>query len=85
MGATDPVRSMDVRVRVGLNLQNARSQRGLSQEELAHLASVHQTYLSGVERGKRNPTIEVLDRIAAVLGIDIEQLVRRREPGNPGQ
>lgn len=76
---------MDVRVRVGLNLQNARRQRGLSQEELAHLASVHQTYLSGVERGKRNPTIEVLDRIAAVLGIDIEQLVRRREPGNPGQ
>lgn len=74
---------MDVRVRVGLNLQNARRQRGLSQEELAHLASVHQTYLSGVERGKRNPTIEVLNRIASVLGIDIEHLVRRREPGDP--
>ncbi|WP_163071563.1 helix-turn-helix domain-containing protein, partial [Acinetobacter baumannii] len=37
---------MDVRVRVGLNLQNARRERGLSQEELAHLAQVHQTYLS---------------------------------------
>lgn len=76
---------MDVRVRVGLNLQNARRQRGLSQEELAHLASVHQTYLSGVERGKRNPTIEVLDRLASVLGIDIERLVRRRDPGDPGK
>lgn len=74
---------MDVRVRVGLNLQNARRQRGLSQEELAHLASVHQTYLSGVERGKRNPTIVVLARIASVLGVDIEQLVRCREPAKP--
>ncbi|PIU06540.1 MULTISPECIES: helix-turn-helix transcriptional regulator [Methylobacterium] len=70
---------MDVRVRVGLNLQNARRERGLSQEELAHLAQVHQTYLSGVERGKRNPTIAVLDRIALVLGTDIDQLVRRRQ------
>lgn len=69
---------MDVRVRVGLNLQNARRERGLSQEELAHQAAVHQTYLSGVERGKRNPTIVVLQRIASVLGLDIEQLVRKR-------
>ena len=44
---------MDVRVRVGLNVQNARRARGVSQEELAHLAKMHQTYLSGVERGKR--------------------------------
>jgi transcriptional regulator with XRE-family HTH domain len=42
---------MDVRERVGLNLQRLRRQRGLSQEELADLAEIHQTYLSGVERG----------------------------------
>lgn len=52
---------MDVRVRVGLNLRKARRRRGVSQEELAHLAKVHQTYLSGVELGKRNPSIIVLD------------------------
>lgn len=69
---------MDVRVRVGLNLQNARRDRGLSQEELAHKAKIHQTYLSGVERGKRNPSILVLQRIAKALGSDIEHLVRRR-------
>ena len=34
---------MDVRARVGLNLQNARRGKGLSQEELAHLAQIHQT------------------------------------------
>jgi hypothetical protein len=49
---------MDVRERVGLNPQGLRREKGLSQEELADLADIHQTYLSGVERGKRNPTIK---------------------------
>jgi transcriptional regulator with XRE-family HTH domain len=69
---------MDVRQRVGLNLQKLRRERGLSQEELADRANIHQTYLSGVERGKRNPTITVLQRIAEALGADIEDLVKRR-------
>ena len=69
---------MDVRARVGLNLQRLRREKGLSQEELADLANIHQTYLSGVERGKRNPTITVLQRIAEALGADVEDIVRRR-------
>lgn len=68
---------MDVRERVGLNLQRLRREKGLSQEELADLASIHQTYLSGVERGKRNPTITVLQRIAGALGADIQDLVQK--------
>jgi Predicted transcriptional regulator with C-terminal CBS domains len=47
---------MDVRKRVGLNLRRLREAKGLTQEELAHQADVHQTYLSGVEGGKRNPS-----------------------------
>jgi transcriptional regulator with XRE-family HTH domain len=70
---------MDVRVRVGLNVQQARRERGLSQEELAHRAAVHQTYLSGVERGTRNPTVVVLDRIAQALDLDPVDLLRRRD------
>jgi transcriptional regulator with XRE-family HTH domain len=69
---------MDVRERVGFNLQRLRREKGLSQEELADRAEVHQTYLSGVERGKRNPTITVLQRIAEALGADIENLVQKR-------
>jgi transcriptional regulator with XRE-family HTH domain len=69
---------MDVRVRVGLNLQNLRRDKGLSQEELSHRAQVHQTYLSGVERGKRNPSVMVLARIAAALDVDVEDLTRKR-------
>ena len=69
---------MDVRERVGLNLQRLRREKGFSQEELADLAEIHQTYLSGVERRKRNPTIAALHRIAEALGADIEDLVKRR-------
>lgn len=69
---------MDVRVRVGLNVQALRRERGLSQEELAHRAAMHQTYLSGIERGRRNPSILVLARLAEALGADLEDLTRRR-------
>ncbi len=69
---------MDVRQRVGLNLQELRRGKGFSQEELAHRAEVHQTYLSGVERGRRNASVMVLARIAAALGADLEDLTRKR-------
>lgn len=69
---------MDVRQRIGLNLQNLRREKGLSQEELAHRAKIHQTYLSGVERGRRNPTAVVMQRIAEALDADIEDLARKR-------
>ena len=69
---------MDARVRVGLNLQGLRRERGLSQEELAHRSEMHQTYLSGIERGRRNPSIMILARLAAALGADLEDLTRKR-------
>ena len=69
---------MDVRRRVGLNLQNLRRERGLSQEDLAHRARMHQTYLSGVEGGKRNPSLLVLARLAEALGADLEDITRKR-------
>lgn len=69
---------MDVRQRVGLNLQALRKAKGLSQEELAHRADIHQTYLSGVERGRRNPSVMVLARIAAAMDEDLEALTMRR-------
>jgi transcriptional regulator with XRE-family HTH domain len=71
---------MDVRKRVGLNLRRLREAKGLTQEELAHSADVHQTYLSGVEGGKRNPSVAVLDRIATALGSDVSALFDTPRP-----
>ncbi|MGX9430197.1 MULTISPECIES: helix-turn-helix domain-containing protein [Bradyrhizobium] len=69
---------MRLQDRVGLNIQELRRARKLSQEELADRSQVHQTYLSGVETGKRNPSLLVLERIAEALGVDPEELLRRR-------
>ncbi|WP_461352186.1 helix-turn-helix domain-containing protein [Bradyrhizobium sp. USDA 4454] len=69
---------MRLQDRVGLNVQELRRARKLSQEELASLSEVHQTYLSGVESGKRNPSLLVIERIAKALKVDPEELVRRR-------
>jgi transcriptional regulator with XRE-family HTH domain len=70
---------MDVRARVGLNVRAVRERVGLSQEALAHAAELDRTYVSGIERGRRNPTVVVLDRIARVLGVHIVDLVSELE------
>ncbi|WP_407175357.1 helix-turn-helix domain-containing protein [Bradyrhizobium sp. STM 3562] len=69
---------MRLRDRVGLNIQGLRRAKKLSQEELAHRSKIHQTYLSGVETGKRNPSLLVLERLAKALDVDPEELFRRR-------
>ena len=65
---------MDVRRALGLQIKRQREAAGLSQEELAHRSSIHVTYLSGLENGKRNPSLLVLDRLSNALGIKIFNL-----------
>lgn len=74
---------MDIRRRVGRNLHRFREERGFSQEELAFEAELHRTYISGVERGVRNPTIEVLAKIASALGVLPHQLLEPPPAGAP--
>lgn len=66
---------MDVRRRVGLNVKNVRKDRGLSQEGLAFECGLHRTYVSGVERGVRNPTVVVLEKIAEALKVPAGRLL----------
>ncbi len=60
---------MDIRHCVGLNVRRIRVQRGLSQEQLAFDCGLHRTYVSGVERGIRNPTVLVLEQLAKGLQV----------------
>jgi len=66
---------MEVRRRVALKVRGLRGAQGISQEELAERAGLHRTYISGVERAVRNPTLTVLDKLAAGLGVPLAQLV----------
>ncbi|WP_425450252.1 helix-turn-helix domain-containing protein [Virgifigura deserti] len=66
---------MDIRRRVGLNVKKFRRDRGWSQEDLAFESGLHRTYISGVERGARNPTVLVLEEIATALEIPAYKLL----------
>lgn len=67
---------MSVQSRVSGNIQRIRREKDLSQEEVAHRADIHQTYLSGVDTGKRNPSILVVERIAKALGVDVSEIFK---------
>lgn len=65
---------MDVRKRVGANLRRLRQATGLSQERFALEHGFDRTYISGIERGARNPTIAVVQRLAEALEVDVMEL-----------
>ena len=66
---------MDIRKTVGRNIKVIRDSLGLSQEDLAHLSGVHRTYISGLERGVRNPTITIVQSIAVGLKVSASKLL----------
>ena len=66
---------MDVRRRLASNMKRLRKERGLSQEALADAADLDRTYISGIERLARNPTIVSVDRIATALGVRLGDLL----------
>lgn len=65
----------NVRQRLAANLQKHRRAKDLSQEAFAHEAGIHRTYVSDLERGARNPTIDVIDRLARALNVKISDLL----------
>ena len=66
---------MDVRRQLGLNVQRLRRERKWSQEQLAFRCRIHRTYISGLERGIRNPTISVVARLAKTLKVPFGTLL----------
>ena len=66
---------MDIRARLGWNIKRLRQERGLSQEAFAHEAGLHRTYVSDIERGARNPTITVVEKLAGPLGVTASALL----------
>ncbi|MBB6181804.1 helix-turn-helix domain-containing protein [Pseudorhizobium flavum] len=66
---------MDMRELVGRNFARLRREKGLTQEEVEARSGFSQQYLSGLERGKRNPSIVTLYEIAQALGVSHVELV----------
>jgi transcriptional regulator with XRE-family HTH domain len=60
---------------LGRNVRRLRQQTGLTQEELAFEAEIDLTYMGGIERGKRNPSLLVMVRIAKALSVPVSRLL----------
>lgn len=66
---------MNIQEILAENLKRYRRERGISQEELAHLAEIDRTYISSVERRQYAASVEVVDRLARALGIEASDLL----------
>jgi transcriptional regulator with XRE-family HTH domain len=63
-------------INFGNKLKEIRRERQLSQEKLAEESGLHRTYIGGVERGERNPTLTTLKKLADALNISLEELLK---------
>lgn len=66
---------MNIREILASNLRALRHARGLSQEELAHRADIHRTYVSSLERCQYGASIDMVDTLAGILGVPAADLL----------
>jgi len=64
----------DIKKRFGKAIRRRRRELDISQEKLAEIAEIHRTYISSIERGERNPSLENIEKLAKALDISIADL-----------
>lgn len=67
----------DILIKFGEIIRNLRKEKGLSQEELAHSAGFHRTYIGMVERAERNITLVNIEKLANALEVSISELTSK--------
>ena len=70
---------MDIKKQFGGNVRKLREDKGWSQEDLAEASTLHRTYISGIERGARNPTLTVVQRLARALSVSPAELLAQEK------
>ena len=68
-------RHSEVAAKFGDKLRRLRKRQGVSQEELADRAGLHRTYVSSVERGERNVSLETIDKLARAFNLPMGELM----------
>ncbi len=72
----------DIRARFGIAIRIRRNELNISQEAFAERAGLHRTYISDLERGKRNVSLENVEKLAKALNLSIADLMKRVEVNN---
>jgi transcriptional regulator with XRE-family HTH domain len=71
--------SDELRAALGQVIRAERTKRGLTQQQLAEKSGLHYTYVSMLERGQRNPSIEIVAALGQALGVEGSSLLRKAE------
>lgn len=66
---------MQIQARLGSNVRRLREAKGWSQEDYADRAGIHRTYVSDIERGRRNPTVTVVEKLAKPFAVSAGSLL----------
>jgi transcriptional regulator with XRE-family HTH domain len=69
----------DILIKFGERVRDLRKERGLSQEQFAHVADLHRTYIGMIERAEKNITLLNIQKIAIALKIDVSKLLQFNE------
>jgi transcriptional regulator with XRE-family HTH domain len=72
---------MKIQRTIARDLRKARNDRELTQEQLGFLAHVHRTYVSMIEREEYNPTVEMLEKLATALGLEVTDFFKTDTDG----
>ena len=70
---------MDIKLKVGQRIRELRKELGLSQEALANESDVDRTYMTDVENGRRNVSVEILEKIIKALKVSIAEFFDAKE------
>ncbi|KKW31514.1 MAG: hypothetical protein UY74_C0012G0002 [Candidatus Kaiserbacteria bacterium GW2011_GWC2_52_8b] len=66
----------EISSKLGLNLKRIRIKKKMSQGDIARALEVHRAYVSGIENGKRNPTLATIKKLSDALGVSADELLK---------
>lgn len=67
---------MNIKIKIGMRIRELRNNKKISQETLAGLSDLDRTYINSVENGKRNVSIENIEKIASALGVSLSEFFK---------
>jgi len=65
-----------ISTKLGKNLKKIRTAKKMSQGDISRALEVHRAYISGIENGKRNPTLATIEKLANALGVSVNELLK---------
>lgn len=66
---------MNIKIEFGIKIKELRKEKGFSQDELAERSGLNRPYISGIEQGKRNVSLEVIEKLAKALELKMAKLI----------